>query len=56
MEAKKTAEDTFTKDAILKSRKYADRKDALDVVLEDDQKYTLSDVDKKLEKFMKGKV
>lgn len=46
----------FSKEQILASNKYADRRDALDAVLEDNGVYTIEQVDSLLEKFMKGKV
>ena len=47
---------TFTKAQILDSKKYANRRDALSVVLNDNENYTLEDVDALLDNFMKGKV
>ena len=49
-------EPTFTKGQILVSAKYANRRDALNVVLSDDKTYTLDQVDSLLDKFMKGNV
>lgn len=49
-------ENVFTKEQILTSKKYSNRRDALGVVLSDDGKYTFDKVDSLLEKFMKGKV
>lgn len=49
-------ESKFTKEQILSSEKYANRRDALGVVLSDDESYTLEQVDSLLDKFMKGKV
>ena len=49
----KKQEVMFTKEQILASNKYANRRDALGVVL-DDIDYTLEQVDELLEKFMKG--
>ena len=46
----------FTKAQILASKKYANRRDALGVILNDDEEYTLKKVDSLLAKFMKGKV
>lgn len=46
----------FTKEQILSSKKYKNRRDALGVILVDDDMYTKEDVDSLLEKFMKGKV
>lgn len=53
----KEKQDTmFSKEQILASNKYADRRDALDAILEDNGVYTIEQVDSLLEKFMKGKV
>lgn len=46
----------YTKDQILSAKKYKHNKDVVNVVLKDDQLYTLEEVDKLIEKFMKGKV
>lgn len=46
----------FSKEQILASNKYADRRDALDAILKDNGVYTIEQVDSLLEKFMKGKV
>ena len=49
-------ESVFTKEQILASKKYSNRRDALGAILSDDGKYTFEKVDSLLEKFMKGKV
>ena len=49
-------ENVFTKEQILASKKYANRRDVLGAILSDDGKYTFEKVDSLLEKFMKGKV
>lgn len=54
--AKAAASETFQKESILASAKYANRRDALSVLLEDNKDYTLEEVDTILENFMKGKV
>ena len=46
----------FSKEQLLNSKKYADRRDALSVLLKDDKMYTISETDKILTEFMKGKV
>lgn len=59
MAKKKTDEATvsaYSKEQILASKKYENRRDALGVVLKNGEKYTLEKVDSLLEKFMKGKV
>ena len=46
----------FTKEQILASKKYEDRRDALGAILSDNDTYTHEKVDSLLDKFMKGKV
>jgi hypothetical protein len=46
----------FTKEQILASKKYSNRRDVLGAVLTDGKTYVLEQVDSLLEKFMKGKV
>ena len=46
----------FTKEQILASKKYKNRRDVLGAILTDSKTYTLEHVDSLLEKFMKGKV
>ena len=46
----------FTKEQILASNKYANRKDVCNTVIPDDFHGTLNDVDILIENFMKGKV
>ena len=46
----------YTKESIINSEKYKNRADILNVLLKDDQTYTLETVDKMIDKFMKGKV
>lgn len=48
----KSGETKFVKSQIIGSDKYKNRADILNVLLEDDKEYTLSDVDKKLEDFL----
>jgi hypothetical protein len=52
----KQDEVVFTKEQILASKKYLNRRDVLDAILPDDFKGTLKKVDSLLCKFMKGKV
>ena len=47
---------TFPKDKLLQSLKYANRKDILNVLLEDGKDYSFKEVDEKINTFMKGKV
>ncbi len=46
----------FTKEAILASKKYANRRDVLGAILKDGESYTTEQVETLLAKFMKGKV
>lgn len=49
-------ENTYNKDQILMSEKYAKRRDLVNALLEDDKEYTITEVDAMMEKFLKGKV
>lgn len=54
---KKTADAvSFSREQIISAKKYKHQKDIVNVVLEDDQKYTIKQVDDLIEKFKKGKV
>lgn len=46
----------FPKTKLVESKKYANRKDILNVLLEDDKEYTFAEVDKRVNEYMKGKV
>ena len=52
----KSEETKFVKSQIISSDKYKNRADLLNVLLEDDKEYALSDVDKKLENFLDKEV
>ena len=47
---------TYTKEQLYNSKRYAERKDVLMVVLEESKEYTLAEVDELIEKFMYRKV
>ena len=49
-------ENKFSKEQILSSKKYNNRRDALSVILDNDEYYEIAEVDKLLSDFMKGKV
>ena len=49
----KTTESKFSKEQLLKSKKYSNRKDLLGVLLEDDKEYSFAEVDAEIDKFMK---
>ena len=46
----------YDKEQLIASQGYADKRDLLEALLDDDKKYSLSDVDSKIEKYMKGEV
>ena len=52
----KKQETLFTKEQILASKKYSNRRDVLGAILSDGKEYTDEQVNSLLEKFMKGKV
>lgn len=47
---------SYTKAQILASIRYVSRRDILDVLLKDNEKYSFDQVNKLLDVFMKGKV
>lgn len=49
-------ENIFTKKQLILSKKYGDRKDLLNVILEDNKSYSIKEVDKLIDNFMKAKV
>lgn len=55
-EIKTVIDNKYTKQQILKSKKYLDKQDCINALLEDDSQYILSEVDKKINDFMKGAV
>ena len=52
----KSEETKFVKSQIISSDKYKNRADLLNVLLEDDKEYTLSEIEKKLEDFLSSEV
>ena len=48
--------DVFTKDSIMRSKRFAHRRDALSFLLKDGDTYHMEDVEKILDNYMKGKV
>lgn len=55
--AVKTAkEPVFTKDALMNCKRFRDNRDLMSALLEDGVLYTLSEVKKKIAKYLKGKV
>lgn len=51
---KEVKELKFSKEQIIKSNKYVHRRDALNVILKDSEKYSLEEVDVKLKEFYEG--
>jgi hypothetical protein len=49
-------EEKFTKEQLLKSKRYVDRKDLLNALLKNNESYNLKTVDDLINNFMKGKV
>ena len=49
-------QDVFTKESIVKSKKYSNRKDLLNALLDDKKSYSFEQVDEIIDKFMKGEV
>ena len=61
MAARKTTsaesvEQTFSKEQILASSRFADRRDIVDALLDEDKTYSIDAVDKLIENYMKGQV
>ncbi len=53
---KQPIEDTYTKEQIVKSKRFANNVDLLNATLKDTKKYTLKEVNEIIENYMKGKV
>ena len=53
---KKDDEILYSKEQIIASKKYSNRKDILNVLLKDDEEYTFSRIDEIIEKFMNKEV
>lgn len=49
-------EPKFTKEVLVKSKRFKDKRDLVSAVLKDDVEYTIAELEKEIEKFMKGKV
>lgn len=52
----KNISEGFTKEQILSSNKYSNRRDILEVLLENEKAYSFEEVDALIDKFMKGEV
>ena len=53
---KKDDEVLYSKEQIIASKKYSNRKDILNVLLKDDEEYTFSRIDEIIENFMNKEV
>lgn len=51
-----SVQQTFSKEQILVSERYCNKRDLVDALLDDKKKYTLETVDNMIEKYMKGQV
>lgn len=56
VENQKAVPASFTKEQILSSELYKSRRDLLSAVLEEGKEYSLEDINKAIEIFMKGRV
>ena len=56
MPKKEIMEPTFKKEAFLNAKRFRKDRDLVSAVLEDGVEYTVSEVEEKIEKFLKGKV
>ena len=52
----KTAGQLFLKEQLRASEKFSNRKDLIEILLEDQKQYSIPEVEEIIEKFMKGKV
>ena len=52
----KTSDDVFSKEQILGSKKFANRKDILNVLLKDDETYSIDDVETMIKEFLNKEV
>ena len=49
-------EELFTLEQLIAAEKFGNRKDMLKAILSDRKEYAISEVEKRIEKFMKGQV
>lgn len=52
----KTAGQLFLKEQLRASEKFSNRKDLIEILLEDQKQYSIPEVEEIIEEFMKGKV
>jgi hypothetical protein len=53
-ESSTKSEPKFTKEQIIRSSRFANRRDAVSACLDDDKQYTMKEVDEIINEFMKG--
>lgn len=56
MEEPAKKENDFTKEQLLASERFRERKDILDALLTEGERYTISGAEQMIENYMKGKV
>lgn len=56
VQAGAAAEPTYTREALAASKKYADRRDTIMVVLKDSKQYTTDEADQAIEEYLKKSV
>ena len=49
-------ESIFSKEQLLSSNRFQDRRDILNAILKPDKRYTVEDVEQEISKYMKGQV
>ncbi len=49
-------ESKYTREQLLKSKKFSNRKDVLNIVVKDSEELSISEVETRIDTFMKGKV
>lgn len=47
---------TYSKEQLMKAKRYTERRDLANALLEENRQYTIEEVDTAIEKFMKGTV
>lgn len=52
----KTNEPVFTKETLVKSKRFKDNRDIVSALLEDGKEYSIAEVEGKITEYMKGKV
>lgn len=52
----KNTENLFSKNQLLSSKRFQDRRDILNAVLKSDKQYTVGAVEEEISRYMKGKV